>query len=243
MRPSERIVFPKMGEMLIEGIYLYLFVVKAYNINTKMYMYHVISWGLPVIMVAISLGIAAGKEGLQSYTSDKYCWLSSTNNLIWIFVAFVAFIEILNFLILQRVIREMTNLLQPTGADNHFQQIRIGIKACVLMIPLLGVTWLFGLLLPVHKAFAYIFTILNSIQIRERFKRKMNIVFLSSSKDNYTRKSSQVNPSEVGDIKAVELQSFAKFESKSHLTGSSQLEITVNYLVQVLTAISRLRSV
>ena len=27
--------------------------------------------GLPVIMVAISLGIAAGKEGLQSYTSDK----------------------------------------------------------------------------------------------------------------------------------------------------------------------------
>nr|XP_058947393.1 adhesion G-protein coupled receptor D1-like isoform X6 [Pocillopora verrucosa] len=225
MRPSERIVFPKMGEMLIEGIYLYLFVVKAYNINTKMYMYHVISWGLPVIMVAISLGIAAGKEGLQSYTSDKYCWLSSTNNLIWIFVAFVAFIEILNFLILQRVIREMTNLLQPTGADNHFQQIRIGIKACVLMIPLLGVTWLFGLLLPVHKAFAYIFTILNSIQ------------------DNYTRKSSQVNPSEVGDIKAVELQSFAKFESKSHLTGSSQLEITVNYLVQVLTAISRLRSV
>ena len=46
------------------------------------------------------------------------------------------------------------------------------------------------------------------LQIRERFKRKMNIVFLSFSKDNYTRKSSQVNPSEVGDIKAVELQSF-----------------------------------
>nr|XP_058970195.1 uncharacterized protein LOC131796617 isoform X2 [Pocillopora verrucosa]XP_058970196.1 uncharacterized protein LOC131796617 isoform X2 [Pocillopora verrucosa] len=76
MRPSERIVFPKMdarqplpqirlsvsmslgagqiiflvginateNKMLIEGIYLYLFVVKAYNINTKMYMYHVISW-------------------------------------------------------------------------------------------------------------------------------------------------------------------------------------------------------
>ena len=97
--------------MLIEGIYLYFFVVKVYNINTKMCMYHVISWGkfiilklalvtvimhafgspnmvlsssellrfsslslwvgLPMIMVAISLGIAAGKEGLQSYTSDE----------------------------------------------------------------------------------------------------------------------------------------------------------------------------
>ncbi|XP_066022820.1 adhesion G protein-coupled receptor L1-like isoform X1 [Pocillopora verrucosa] len=203
--------------MLIEGIYLYFFVVKVYNINTKMYMYHVISWGLPVIMVAISLGIAAGKEGLQSYTSDKYCWLSSTNNLIWIFVALVAFIEVLNILILLRVIREMTNLLQPTGADHHFQQIRLGIKTCVVMIPQLGVTWLFGLLSPVHKAFAYIFTILNSTQgflifalhcmrntqIRERFKRKMNIVFPSSIKDNSSRKSPQVNPNEVGSVWAI----------------------------------------
>ncbi|CAH3164073.1 unnamed protein product [Pocillopora meandrina] len=29
------------------------------------------------------------------------------------------------------------------------------------MIPLLGVTWLFGLLSPVHKTFVHIFTILN----------------------------------------------------------------------------------
>ena len=31
--------------MLVEGIYLYLFVVKVYNINSKMTMYYVISWG------------------------------------------------------------------------------------------------------------------------------------------------------------------------------------------------------
>ena len=36
--------------MLIEGIYLYFFVVKVYNINTKMYMYHVISWGKFIIL-------------------------------------------------------------------------------------------------------------------------------------------------------------------------------------------------
>ena len=35
--------------MLVEGIYLYLFVVKVYNINTKMHMYHVISWGISII--------------------------------------------------------------------------------------------------------------------------------------------------------------------------------------------------
>nr|XP_058962438.1 adhesion G protein-coupled receptor L4-like isoform X4 [Pocillopora verrucosa] len=207
--------------MLVEGIYLYLFVVKVYNINTKMHMYHVISWGLPMIMMAISLGIAAAKEGIQSYVSDKYCWLSSTNNLIWIFVSFVTLIEVLNILIIVRVIKEMTNLVQPTGEDDHIKQIRIGIKACALMIPLLGVTWLFGLLSPVQKAFAYIFTILNSTQgflifvlhglrnsqIRERLKRKMNVVFTTSNKEDSTRKSPQVNLSDVGDARAVELQS------------------------------------
>ena len=35
--------------MLVEGIYLYLLVVKVYNINTKMHMYHVISWGISII--------------------------------------------------------------------------------------------------------------------------------------------------------------------------------------------------
>ena len=46
---------------------------------------------------------------------------------------------------------------------------RLGIKVCVLMIPFLGITWLFGLLSPLHKAFAYIFTILNSTQVCCKF--------------------------------------------------------------------------
>ena len=37
--------------MLVEGIYLYLFVVKVYNINTKMHMYHVMSWGIFIIQL------------------------------------------------------------------------------------------------------------------------------------------------------------------------------------------------
>ncbi|PFX14625.1 putative G-protein coupled receptor 133 [Stylophora pistillata] len=194
--------------MLVEGIYLYLFVVKVYNINTKMHMYHVMSWGLPIVMVGISLGIAAGKEGLQSYTSDKYCWLSSTNKLIWIFVTFVAFIESLNILILVRVIREITTLVEPLGEDNYGKQIRLGIRACAVMVPLLGVTRLFGLLSPLHKAFAYIFNILNSTQIKERFNRKVNTVFPSVNKGNSTKKSSQVNLSDVGDARGVELGSY-----------------------------------
>ncbi|XP_022801231.1 uncharacterized protein LOC111338930 [Stylophora pistillata] len=82
--------------MFVDGIYFYLFLVKVYNVNTKMHMYHVISWGLPIIMVVISLSIASGKDGIQSFTSEKYCWLSSTNSLIWIFVTFVASVEVVS---------------------------------------------------------------------------------------------------------------------------------------------------
>ncbi|XP_022785614.1 adhesion G protein-coupled receptor L4-like [Stylophora pistillata] len=209
--------------MLVEGVYLYLLVVKVFNITEKMHMYHVMSWGSPIIVIGISLFITAGKGGLQSYTSDKYCWLSSTNNLIWIFISFVLFIEVLNILILVRVIREMTTLVQPLGEYNHIQQIRLSIKTCAVMVPLLGFTWLFGLFLPMHKTFAYILTIFNSIQgflifafhcvrnsqIRERFKRKTNTIFPSTADNgNSIKKSTKINPSGASDMRAIELQSF-----------------------------------
>ena len=37
--------------MLVEGVYLYLFVVKVYNITEKMHMYHVMSWGIFILLV------------------------------------------------------------------------------------------------------------------------------------------------------------------------------------------------
>ena len=37
--------------MLVEGIYLYLLVVKVYNISNKMYIYHVMSWGMLVVQL------------------------------------------------------------------------------------------------------------------------------------------------------------------------------------------------
>jgi len=92
-----------------------------------------------------------------------------------------------------------------------------------VLIPLLGVTWLFGLLSPLHKAFVYIFTILNSAQgflifvlhclrnsqIKERFRRRMNAVFpVSSANDlNSIKKTSQFNESDVGISKEMELHS------------------------------------
>ncbi|KAJ7361930.1 hypothetical protein OS493_014577 [Desmophyllum pertusum] len=197
--------------MLVEGIYLYLFVVKVYNVSNKVKICHGVSWGFPAVIVALSLSIAAGKDGIQSYVSDKYCWLSSANGLIWIFIVFVVLIELLNVLILVRVIKEMTTMQQ--AKDNQTEQIRLGIRACVVLIPLLGVTWLLGLLSPLHKAFAYIFTILNSTQgfvifllhcvrnteIRARFKRRIHVIFPAINDGSNVKRSSELNDSASGN--------------------------------------------
>ena len=44
---------------------------------------------------------------------------------------------------------------------------RLCIKTCAVMIPLLGVTWLFGIFSTFHKAFAYIFTIFSATQVNQ----------------------------------------------------------------------------
>ncbi|XP_022777832.1 adhesion G-protein coupled receptor D1-like isoform X1 [Stylophora pistillata] len=140
------------------------------------------------------------------------CWLSSENGLIWIFIVFVLLIGLLNLVILVRVIREMTTMHQTK--DNQSEKIRLGIKACLVMIPLLGVTWLFGVLSSLHKAFAYIFTIFNSTQgfmifflhcvrnteIRSRFKRKLHSIFPSADNGTNIKRSSEGNETASGNI-------------------------------------------
>ncbi|XP_066022649.1 adhesion G-protein coupled receptor D1-like [Pocillopora verrucosa] len=192
--------------MLIEGVYLYLFVVKVYNIDDKMKVSHGFSWGLPAVVVSISLGIAARTgPGIKSYISANFCWMSSSNGMIWIFVVFVVLIESLNTLILVRVIKEMKNMQH--AKDKISEQMKLGVRACMLMIPLLGITWLFGLLSPMHKAFAYIFTIFNSTQgflifllhcvknskIRSRFKRRITGATLTAAEIRGIKRASQVN--------------------------------------------------
>ena len=60
------------------------------------------------------------------------------------------------------------------------------------------------------------FTLLVYLQIRERFKRKVNGVFPSTNNGNSAKRSSQVNPSDVGDTWVAELQSFNEFEVEKH---------------------------
>lgn len=146
--------------------------------------------------------------------------MSSSSGLIWIFVSFFVFIEVVNVAILARVIKEMTSIEQVK--DNNAEQLRLGIRACVVLIPLLGVTWLFGLLSSTHKAFVYIFTILNTTQgffifllhcvrnteIRERLKRKLRVLaplIFTDGKTRTFKRSSKVNESRDLSLRKIKI--------------------------------------
>ncbi|XP_078384523.1 adhesion G protein-coupled receptor L3-like [Oculina patagonica] len=149
--------------MLMEGIYLYLMVVKVFNTLVKIKLFYAFSWGFPLLMVVCSIVIASITEGgVMSYVHSDFCWVSFTNNLVWTFAAPVLLICLVNSFILCRVVYEMTKMQGSKDVSN----VKQGLKACAVLFPLLGMTWVFGILTVTDAGlvFQYIFTTLNSLQ-------------------------------------------------------------------------------
>nr|XP_019953882.1 PREDICTED: adhesion G-protein coupled receptor D2-like [Paralichthys olivaceus] len=155
--------------MLVEGLLLWSKVV-AVNLSEDRHMkyYYLIGWGLPVLIVTITLASASGK-----YSADGYCWLSVQNGVIWGFAGPVIFIIMVNILILSRVViitistakrRSIMLAMGTSPVEQAYEQIRAAVKAVLVLLPILGLTWLCGVLVPFSIVMAYIFILLNSLQ-------------------------------------------------------------------------------
>ncbi|XP_074490677.1 adhesion G protein-coupled receptor D2 isoform X1 [Sebastes fasciatus] len=155
--------------MLVEGLLLWSKVV-AVNLSEDRHMkyYYLIGWGLPVLIVTITLASASGK-----YSADGYCWLSVQNGIIWGFAGPVIFIIMVNVMVLTRVVvitistakrRSIMLAMGTSPVDQAYEQIRAAVKAVLVLLPILGLTWLCGVLVPFSIVMAYIFILLNSLQ-------------------------------------------------------------------------------
>ncbi|XP_062869473.1 adhesion G-protein coupled receptor D2 [Trichomycterus rosablanca] len=155
--------------MLVEGLMLWSKVV-AVNLNEDRHMkyYYLIGWGLPVLIVTITLASATGK-----YSADGHCWLSVQNGVIWGFAGPVIFIVVVNIMVLTRVLvitistaKRRTLMMAPrlSPMERVYEQIRAAVKAVLVLLPILGLTWLCGVLVPFSIIIAYIFILLNSLQ-------------------------------------------------------------------------------
>ncbi|XP_013866215.1 adhesion G-protein coupled receptor D2 [Austrofundulus limnaeus] len=155
--------------MLVEGLLLWSKVV-AVNLSEDHHMkyYYLIGWGLPVLIVTITLASA-----FEKYSADDYCWLSVQNGIIWGFVGPVIFIIMVNIFVLTRVViitistakrRSIMLGLGTSPVEQAYEQIRAAVKAVLVLLPILGLTWLCGVLVPFSIVMAYLFILLNSLQ-------------------------------------------------------------------------------
>lgn len=149
--------------MLVEGVYLYLMVITVFENNKEqLRIFGACSYGLPGIIVLISAIVAH-----DGYGTDLSCWLSTAKGVIYAFVGPALAIILVNAVILIMVIREIIKV-QTNGVSHStkFDLIKSGFKSTVVLFPLLGVTWLFGILALDRNtiAFQYLFALCNSLQ-------------------------------------------------------------------------------
>ncbi|XP_033122869.1 adhesion G-protein coupled receptor D1-like [Anneissia japonica] len=147
--------------MMIEGAYLYVKASQVHRKPLKIIHYAIIGWGSPIIIVGITL--CARYSG---YGSGVACWLGLNDGVIWAFVAPVLIVGMINTLIMVSVIRTFTSL--KANADKaRTERMKSNLRAILLLQPLLGVTWLFGVLsfnFSWAISFQYLFVICNSLQ-------------------------------------------------------------------------------
>ncbi|XP_068745115.1 adhesion G-protein coupled receptor D1-like isoform X2 [Montipora capricornis] len=149
--------------MLTEGIWLYVMIVRVFeNGHSRIKKYCACAWGIPFVFVVITLSAC-----FDGYGTETSCWLSVQKGTIWSFVVPVLLIAVANSIILGMVMREILRLNEPTTKENlKYQSVRSGVQSAIVLFPLLGITWIFGILTFNNEtvAFQYLFGIFNSLQ-------------------------------------------------------------------------------
>ncbi|XP_034025614.1 adhesion G-protein coupled receptor D2 [Thalassophryne amazonica] len=155
--------------MLVEGLLLWSKVVSV-NISedSRMKLYYIIGWGLPVLIVGVTLAVSG-----HEYKVDTHCWLSVRTHTIWAFVGPVMFILTVNAVVLCRVVmvtvssaRRRAKMLSPSAAPQMqtFDLTWAVTRPVLILLPVLGLTWLCGVLVHLSVTVAYVFIALNAFQ-------------------------------------------------------------------------------
>ncbi|PFX17359.1 EGF-like module-containing mucin-like hormone receptor-like 1 [Stylophora pistillata] len=148
--------------MLAEGIHIYNKIVRVFSNKKYNKVFYVLGWGAPILLVSASTGLS-----FHEYGPHNICWLSG--KLIWVFAAPVLVVIAINCFILVSVIYVLLRkTMVKAGEENSAKKsnIRRSVKVTVVLLPLLGLTWVFGFMAVDRNTifFHYIFAIANSLQ-------------------------------------------------------------------------------
>ncbi|CAL4108899.1 unnamed protein product [Meganyctiphanes norvegica] len=149
--------------LLIEGIHLYRMLTEMRDVNHgQMRFYYSCGYGLPAIIVGLSVGVRA-----DQYGNYFFCWLSIYESVVWALVGPICAIVIIILLVFVLAIRASLTL---KGHVEGFGNLRTLLWLGILFLPLLGATWVLAVLsvsedLAILHYFFSVFSLLTSLFI------------------------------------------------------------------------------
>eukprot|EP00795_Rhopilema_esculentum_P016193 gene16191-7563_t len=183
--------------MLMEGIQLYILLVQIFPRGEGFKkQYYVVCWGFPAVLSVVLCG-----SHPHGFGNDNFCWLSAKDNFIWAFVVPVLIVIAVNsvflFMTFKTIIRNSSIVTREQEMRRTIDKIGYWAKGSIGLVPLLGVTWLFGVLYINDDTviMAYLFTFFNAFQgvyiflfycvlndkVKEDFRRRFCAISRSSS--------------------------------------------------------------
>lgn len=135
--------------MLIQGINLHavVVVVLGLNMERRMKYYHLLGWGVPLVIVAISLGVA----GINSYGGVAFCWIND-QTLMYVSVlaplCVMLFINLVLFCIVVKALHGAANRRRERKFASNTQDDSASLfrelRAVVVITSVMGLVWIFG---------------------------------------------------------------------------------------------------
>ncbi|XP_074663101.1 adhesion G-protein coupled receptor G6-like isoform X2 [Tubulanus polymorphus] len=220
--------------MLIEAFYMYLALIKVFQpyFNRILLKFSLVGWGLPLIIVIITMAVSFQSYGLQGASGQNICWLKE-KAFYGAFLAPVCLILLINsatFVMVIKQIHQMTKRRAMHVTNQEKMSISSQIKGAIGVLLLLGLTWIFGLLSIKETAtsiFSYIFVLLNALQglfifvfycvlkkeVRVAWKNvldKKDTVFLSNNKGTHSTTLSETKTRKLSHAESFHKTSMDK---------------------------------
>ncbi|KAG8196946.1 hypothetical protein JTE90_009005 [Oedothorax gibbosus] len=157
--------------MFVEGLYLYILVVMTFNVETvKLLQYAAIGWGAPAVFIipwAIVKHHFTVIDRSVNATKENICSWHKKDDYDYIFMGPILLVLLINIYFLGRIMWVLiTKLRAATSLES--KQYRKAAKALLVLIPLLGVTYIVVLYTPTNRTarivFAYAQALLLSTQ-------------------------------------------------------------------------------
>lgn len=157
--------------MLCEGIHLYRQIITVFDSGSKyIQIYFLLGWAVPLSFVVVSmLGITIQESRLNRCCESrpKPCFFSHEDGSIWYFLVPVLIVIVINTGILARVtivVVRAAKLQVEKDTSQSLYQAKAGLRSALLLVPLLGCSYVLGFVASVHGVFEILYDIINSLQ-------------------------------------------------------------------------------